>query len=203
MSPTIPTLTHCTGRSVAAGLREDDKLLESRWSQPRAGRTRWHDPKHDLEAHWGWRSERPGLCAAKFPTKPAKQWSQCIVNHMWITHHAHPYTNCNHNRSSCLAVEIPWLKLCRFKMEPIKIKPMSHLGMDDLAWVENWIPLCWCVCVCKGIARGYISCRTCVCICSYVPTETQRERETTMIYIYIHILYVTCVCDVVVCIYCG
>ena len=46
-----------------------------------------------------------------------------------------------------------------------------------------------CVCVCKGIARGYISCRTCVCICSYVPTETQRERETTMIYIYIYIYY--------------
>ena len=34
-----------------------------------------------------------------------------------------------------------------------------------------------CVCVRKGIARGYISCRTCVCICSYVPTETERERE--------------------------
>ena len=201
MSPTIPSLTHCTGRSVAAGLREDDKLLESRWSQPRAGRTCWHDPKHDLEAHWGWRSERPGLCAAKFPTKPAKQWSQCVVNHMWITHHAHPYTNCNHNRSSCLAVEIPWLKLCRFKMEPIKIKPMSHLGMDDLAWVENRIPLCWCVCVCAKALQEDIYPAELACV--YVPMCLQRQRERLQWYIYTYIICDMCACDVVVCIYCG
>ena len=60
-----------------------------------------------------------------------------------------------------------------------------------------------CVCVQRHCKRIYIlqNLRVYMFLCAY--RDTERERETTMIYIYIHILYVTCVCDVVVCIYCG